>query len=64
MVQFRGKCQSPSDVENAFERVEWRCNVSKQGAGCKWEQGASGSRGDKGGWKYGHKVDERGNAKR
>ena len=29
-VWFWGKCQSPSDVENAFKWVEWRHSMSEQ----------------------------------
>ena len=33
-VQSGGKCWSPSDIENKFKIVKWRCNASKQRAGC------------------------------
>ena len=37
-VQSRGKCWSPSDIENNFKRVKWRCSMSKQRAGCMQDQ--------------------------
>ena len=33
-VRSGGKCWSPSDIENKFERVKWRHNVSEQRVGC------------------------------
>ena len=37
-VQSGGKCWSPSDIENEFKRVKWRCNVSEQRVGCAWDR--------------------------
>ena len=37
-VQSGGKCWSPSGIENNFKRAKQRCNMSKQRAGCVWDQ--------------------------